>query len=54
MLRHHLPALAGKLQQAILVNSVFRPISQSQFSKDFQALPVGQHMLGLHLTGWLA
>ena len=32
MLSRHLPALAGELQQAVLVDGLFQPIRQPQFA----------------------
>lgn len=53
MLRRHLSALAGELQQTVLVDGVFKTVRQPKFADGFHALQVGQHMLGLRWAGRL-
>ena len=47
MLGRHLPARARKLQQAVLVDSVFQTVRQRQLTQGLQPLQVGEYVFGL-------
>lgn len=43
----HRPAFAGEFQQSVLVDGLFQPVRQPEFTQRLQPLQVGQHLLGL-------